>query len=304
LKALGAIKLRWYKVEALPHHLNTAPPNPGNPAYSNSILFGPQHGRWLGRDLLESTEILVSKEPSLEVKGAWPKHPQAQNGGLGTIRFRLELELKGKLLSTRKAQTVRKGGIHPGVFRISFRTGDDLAGWLSSYFNIPNLFGSAGQGRAHQTELHQGTDCADVIVGAARKMGAKLPYSSVSGLIPKSKVQSKLLYLGEDQMVRLWTQEGAGAPQHLLWGKDLQRGDLVLIKYAQEDYTGRVWDHIGVLSSDQGQAGELDAKDLLLHMGYLYGLVEEEMGEQIPFIFQIRRFRRHILPRKKKVPAP
>ena len=69
LSELTDLRLAWYQVEPEPHHVS-APPNPGNPAYSNAVLFGKRHGRWLGYDSLEYHETLLAKatRASLELR--------------------------------------------------------------------------------------------------------------------------------------------------------------------------------------------------------------------------------------------
>lgn len=73
-------------------------------------------------------------------------------------------------------------GILPGVHRVSIRRGDDFVGWLSSYLLVPEVFGSAGGGRNHQTERFTGADCADVLVGAIRRMGRSTAGPTVSSM--------------------------------------------------------------------------------------------------------------------------
>ena len=68
LSALGEeISVQWFKVEPRPFHVNITPPNEGNPAYSNSVLFGPNHGKWLGYDTLEYLERPVEGETSSQL---------------------------------------------------------------------------------------------------------------------------------------------------------------------------------------------------------------------------------------------
>ncbi|MCA9559395.1 MAG: hypothetical protein KC583_12620 [Myxococcales bacterium] len=279
LAALGPdVRVRWLKVEPYPEHLETPPPNPGNPAYSNSVLFGPRHGTWLGYDTLEYSEIPVvpAPGPTLTVQRARPTHPWLQvNDGLGTIRYKVVVEVgDGRVFESPGVETAGRAGIAPSVTRISVRAADDLVGHLTSFYNVPNVFGSAGKGRRHQTELHQGADCADVIVGAARKAGKRVPYTSVAGLLRYTRTLSDRLQLSAEG---LFTRPAEGEPEPvaLRWGDDLKPGDLMLIKYSV-DYTGRTWDHIAVVARDDGAVpGLFDGGDAVMHMGYRVGLVDE-----------------------------
>jgi hypothetical protein len=292
LSALAdGVETTWSLVEPQMFHVTTAPPNVGNPAYSNSVLFGPGHGRWLGYDTLEYTERPLSHSgAALRITKATPTDPHlARNAGLGTMRYRISVVAPdGRSWQSPGADATSRTGIKNSVRRVSFRGGDDLVGWLESYFNVPNVFGSAGVGRRHQTDRHQGADCADVIVGAARKAGARLPYTSVAGLHRHTRSVSDVLRITDGRLF-----DADEAEVELRWGKDLRKGDLVLIKYGV-DFTGRAWDHIAVLVSDRGLPGVLDPEDEVLHMGYLYGLVREPLGAQRPAIIKLSRFRRRI----------
>jgi hypothetical protein len=287
------LRISWRLVEPTPHHVETPPPNFGNPAYSNAVLFGRRHGTWLGYDTLEYEQREVAQSPSLVVKQAQPTHPKlvAQSRGLGTVRYSVALTAGAKAWASPGPEAVAQGGISPRVFRISYRGADDLVGWLESLYNVPNVFGSAGKGRAHQTDRHQGADCADVIVGAARKAGARIDYTSVSGLYRETTPRSERLFLDQDGLHRI-EADGSHTPVVLRWGKDVQRGDLMLIKYKVADFTGRKWDHIGVLGDDAGTVGAFDVADPVLHIGYLYGLVSETAGSHGPAVVQFSRFKR------------
>lgn len=291
LAALGDdVEVRWTQVEPRMFHVDTPPPNVGNPAYSNSVLFGAGHGRWLGYDTLEYGErALPDRGGALTVTHATPSDRRLdRNGGLGTMRYRVQVRAGDREWSSPGTDSTVRAGIRNSVRRVSFRAGDDLVGWLTSYFNVPNVFGSAGVGRRHQTELHQGADCADVIVGAARKAGAKVPYTSVAGLRRHTKALSDVLRVSGARVT-----DAEETDVELRWGTDVRAGDLVLIKYGV-DFTGRAWDHIAVLAKDGGQPGVFDPGDEVLHMGYLYGLVREPLGAQHPAIIKLARFRRRI----------
>jgi hypothetical protein len=292
LSELGPHALFWARIEPRPHHVALDPPNPGNPAYSNSVLFGSKHGRWLGYDTIEyeETPIEGAVSPTLSLARVEPTDPKVDiNAGLGTMRYRVYLQLGGQLYASVGSDARTRGGIAPSVMRVSYRAGNDLVGQLASYFNVPNVFGSAGKGRRHQTELFQGADCADVIVGAARRAGARLPYSSVAGLLRHTQRLSGKLLLQHDGLFEIADEMPAGA-KHLSFGNDIRRGDLMLIDYAGFDGSPRSWDHIAVIAEDRGVVGQFDPEDIVLHMGYLYGLTREQASSQSPAIIQFVRF--------------
>jgi cell wall-associated NlpC family hydrolase len=307
--ALPAAQIDWALVEPRPFHQEREPPNPGNPAYSNSVLFGPRHGKWLGFDTLEYHETPVpgAGVPSLTVTRATPTEKRLDvNGGLGTMRYRVSVRVPpspagapasaalaaGFTGASPGADSVGPRGILPAVMRVSFRSADadDLVARLTGYFNVPNVFGSGGPGSdAHQAELYQGADCADVIVGAARRAGAQIPYSSVTGLYQHATAVTPVLYM---DAAGVRTAEGeAGVPARLRFGQDVRRGDLMLIDYRGFEASPRAWDHVAVVVEDAGEAGVFDPQDLVMHMSYLYGLTREPAATQAPALVQFLRWK-------------
>ncbi|MCB9556154.1 MAG: hypothetical protein H6707_08625 [Deltaproteobacteria bacterium] len=284
LRALGRIEaIRWFRVEPHPHHQNLPAPNEGNPAYSNSVLFGKNHGRWLGYDTLEYFETPIAggnDTPMLLVRDAHPSYAQLDRyGGLGTMRYKVAIKLGDRWVSSPGIESLTRSGISARVTRISFRErGEGYVDYLRGLFNVPNVFGSAGVGARHQTELYQGADCADVIIGAIRAAGVKLPYTSAAGLQRFARpvttrllmTKSQLLSVNRDQVVRL------------SFSTDVRPGDIMLIDYAGFNASPRAWDHVAVIDHDRGVSGVFDPQDPILHVGYLYGLTEEPAASQAP----------------------
>jgi hypothetical protein len=294
LARLGSLRWKWYRVEPRPHHVLTEPPNPGNPAYSNAVLFGPDHGKWLGYDRIEYVETPIPGQHAdcLVVRRTRPTHAKVDvNNGLGTMRYKVTLERDGQLLASPGIETVGRTGISPRILRVTFRSGDGWIGYLRGYFNVPNVFGSGGFGRKHQTELYQGADCADVIIGAVREAGGRMPYTSVLGLRRYTKPVTGRLLMTKDG---LHAAEG-GPRVTLRFGHEVQPGDLMLIDYYGFEGSPRSWDHIAVVDRDRGVRGQLDPQDPVLHMGYLYGLTEEPAVSQAPAWIRLVRLRPSIL---------
>jgi hypothetical protein len=209
------------------------------------------------------------------------------------MRYRFAARLPtGAAVAAPGAEAVGPRGILPAVMRVSFRAADsdDLVAYLAGFYNVPNLFGSAGAGPRHQTELHQGADCADVIVGGARKMGVSLPYTSVTGLFDVADPVTPALYLTPEGLFTAAPDEG-GAPLRPRFGTEIRRGDIMLIDYRGVDASTRAWDHVAVVTTDVGEAGVFDPRDLVMHMGYLYGLTEEPAASQAPAIVRFLRWK-------------
>lgn len=292
LSELGA-NFSWSRIEPRPHHVELAPPNHGNPAYSNAILFGPRHGAWLGYDKLEYKEGVIARatRSSLTVQRTRPSHPRVNvNGGLGTMRYKVEVRVDRPdmhLISSAGLLQMTPRGISTRVMRVTFRGSDHWVGFLRGYFNVPNVFGSGGHGKRHQTDGYQGADCADVIVGALRAAGARLRYTSARGLLRYAKPVSPRLLLTKKGIF----EAGSKRVVKLAFGRDVRAGDIMLIDYVGFAGSPRSWDHVAVIDRDAGTRGVFDAHDPILHMGYLYGLTEEPAQGEGPAHIQILRLK-------------
>jgi hypothetical protein len=175
------------------------------------------------------------------------------------VRYKVEVELAGQTVASPGAEAIDTFGVLPGVHRVSIRRGDDFLGWLSSYLLVPEVFGSAGGGRNHQTERFTGADCADVLVGAVRRMGrTDLAYTNVEGLPAYARIVA-----GPTEL------DDRGAPAHPIPG--VREGDLIRIDDgALRHHTPRSWDHVAALWQDRsdpdgpfhgGPDGQLDGFD-------------------------------------------
>ncbi len=94
-----------------------------------------------------------------------------------------------------------------------------------------------------------------------------------------------------------------GRRARLRFGKDVRRGDLMLIDYVGFNHTGRGWDHVGVVSADRGVKGWLDPADHHIHMGYKWGLQSEPLSSEGRAIVLFLRFRprvRRAMARREK----
>jgi hypothetical protein len=308
LSELGTPRFQWFRVEPRPHHVATDPPNKGNPAYSNAVLFGPNHGRWIGYDRIEydSKPVSGARESFLTVRRTRPSHPRVDvNGGLGTMRYKVRALIGSTVLVSTGEESVGRTGISPRVMRVTLRSDDTWVGHLRGYFNVPNVFGSGGYGARHQTALYQGADCADVIIGAAREAGARLKYTSVLGFKRYARPVTDKLLMTKTHILAL---DGPlkGRPVALRFGREVMPGDIMLIDYYGFNGSPRSWDHIAVIDRDRGVRGRLDPEDPVLHMGYLFGLTEEAAVNEAPAYIQILRFRpsiRRALRRHRRRPS-
>jgi hypothetical protein len=293
--------VRWLTVIPLMDHEDLPPPNPGNQAYSNTVLYGPEHGKWLGFDTLEyRTAELLDKdgrprtEPTLTVTRAASTIAGIDHRGAGSNWFAAQVQLPdGQTIRTPDGDDLDNLGLAPEVMRVSYRLGDDYLGWLGTYFNVPDVFGSAGPTDArHQTDRYTGTDCADVLVGALRAAGhTEIGYTSISGLGTYATPISDALLMDADGLS--WAD--AETATALRWGEEVRPGDLLVINY-EDDPDGqlpRSWDHIGALVEDRGPTGPdgvLNGYDLLRHVT-AQGLDDRRLKTQAPMRYRIWRWK-------------
>lgn len=281
--------VRWSTVQ--PHGFRTQKAKNGATSefYSNVSTEPRSFGKWLGYDTIEYFETVVRDAGATapiagEVKG------EIDTKGLGTIRYKAEVIADGKTLASPGAESVNDYGITADVHRVSIRMSDDFLGWLSAYQLVPEVFGSAGSGRGHQTDRFTGADCADVLVGALRRSGrTDLDYTNVAGLPAYTTVVAKPVKLDDH-----------GMPEKEIGG--VKPGDLIRIDYAGElaHDNGRDWDHVAALWEDRsdpdgpqhgGPDGKLDGWDLVIHMGHPR-LVIEPLANQSPATIDVLRWRR------------
>ncbi len=293
---LGGVEVRWSLVE--PHGFRVGPATNGAtaPYYTNVSTTAADFGRWLGYDTIDYFET---------VRGAWAAGVEArrqpavvvateagamQVPGVGTVRYKAELRLaSGETFGSPGAEAVDRFGVLPNVHRVSIRASDDFVGWLGAYLLVPEVFGSAGGGANHQTERFTGADCADVMVGALRRMGRRdVRYTNVAGLVRHARVVAEPTGIDE-----------RGQAEQPIAG--VQRGDLIRIDYGGEDAgsTPRAWDHVAALWEDRSDPsgphrgaadGQLDGFDVVAHMGHPRVKVEP-LGRQMPATVDVLRWR-------------
>jgi hypothetical protein len=294
-------RIRWLQVVPLMDHRDLTPPNRGNPAYSNTVLYGPDHGSWLGFDTLEYDTIPMVDgggepvtAPVLTVTRSTSTVRGLDHGGAGSNWYAAEVQWPdGEATRTPDGDDLDNLGLSTDVMRVSYRASDDFIGWLGTYFNVPDVFGSAGATDArHQTERYTGTDCADVLVGAMRAAGhTGIRYTSISGLGTYAVATSDPLLMDADG--HSWTGPETRAELH--WGEDVFPGDMLAINY-EDDVSGslpRSWDHIGALVEDRGPDGPngiLDGHDILRHVTG-HGLDDRRLETQTPMRYRIWRWK-------------
>jgi hypothetical protein len=286
VERLEATAVRWSTIE--PHGFRNTRASNGATSdfYSNVSVDRTTFGRWLGYDHIDYFETALTETApriAATIRSTEPDAPQLP--GLGTIFYKVEIDGH----ASPGGEAVDTFGLSRSVHRVSIRAGDDFLGWLTAYLLVPEVFGSAGVGRDHQTERFTGADCADVLVGALRRTGrTDRPYTNVAGLPGYAR-----------QVAPSTELDAHGVPDHPITG--VERGDLIRIDYGGElrHHTPRGWDHVAALWEDRsdpagpahgGPDGQLDGFDLVIHMGHPR-LVIEPLARQAPATVDVLRWR-------------
>ena len=178
-----------------------------------------------------------------------PQNNPFYNAKLGSFWFEAEATLNnGKKVHSRGLKDMTYRGLSTKVLRVSYMESNDYIGYLTSFFNVPGIFGSI----SYQSKNYIGVDCADVLMATSAVMNKKkLKDYNVAMLVGKLKTEATVSIVN-------------GTPaKKLKWGEDFQRGDFVAVKYSPK---GR-FAHIGMLYEDANNNGILDREDLIINAG-------------------------------------
>lgn len=105
--------------------------------------------------------IAYERKELLQFRNKWTITPF--NGEeIGSFWFQVEFEKDSNIQHTPGIETAKIGGISPSVFRVSIRECDGYLGYLTTYFNVPGVFGSVPS----QSNNYLGIDCVDALVAA------------------------------------------------------------------------------------------------------------------------------------------
>jgi len=277
-------------------HVETPSPTPGVASFSNAVLFGPRHGRWIGydrleyetRDLAPADGVIDRDELSIESVAM-----SDETGGAGSAWFSAAVTLPdGTTVRAPDGASTDRLGLSRDVARVSLRADDSYLGWLSTYFGVASVFGSNGTSADHQTDRYTGADCADVLVGALRAEGARgQRYLSVAEIGEAAARTAGPFVIDAAGAVR--ARDGARVA--LRWTRDVRPGDLVTLDYLDDPGAAlpRAWDHIGAIVSDRNGDGVLDGGDALRHMGGR-GLTDTPLLHGGPVQIALWRWRRTV----------
>ena len=179
-----------------------------------------------------------------------PEDNQFYNAKLGSFWFEVEATLKnGKVIKSHGLKNNTNKGLSPKVFRVSYMLDKSYIGYLTTFFNVPGIFGSM----PYQSRNYIGVDCADVLVATSKVMNQEKNTKNynVVMLVDKFKTKEKFKIV-------------EGKPNRKLkWRTEFKKGDFIAVKYREN---GR-YAHIGMLYADENENGILDEKDSIINAG-------------------------------------
>jgi hypothetical protein len=265
--------IRWYKVEPLMMHAERGndPTVPGYLWYTNAYTpESPNGQRWIGFDKIDyrNTPLPEFDDQWLIPADARPTDRRYdRSGGMGTMRYRVELRAGDRRWSTPGAGATNYLGVEDSVFKLLVRADDSFVGHATTWCNVPGVFGS----HRLQVDRHIGIDCADLIVGAYRQWkGSGLEYTNVNGLPDFMTKVGKPLFLTHDG--NLPTKPDGRPAEPVAY----ERGLVIML-----DYPGTVaehYDHVVMLYRDNGN-GVVDGDDVILQCGPMEPIFSRLVGQ-------------------------
>ncbi len=254
-------KVRWFRIrpDTSPMYKNANHPWEKNPykwvglakiKYHRIELVG-LRGRWEIRpfDPPDSAHRRVANRAPAGLITRVPGEGRPDVQSVGSFWFQVEVEDSGTSVRSYGIEDNDKRGLNPKVFRVSRRDGKGYLGFLTSFFNVPGLFGSI----PYQSHNYIGVDCADVLVAAYCKWkNTRIKKDQcVAGLV------KGLLKVLESDL------RDGNPERRIRWGTDVRAGYLLAVRYVG----AKSYQHIGALAEDANSNGLLDAEDLVLHAG-------------------------------------
>lgn len=172
-----------------------------------------------------------------------------QHRDVGSFWYQAEVVANKNTYKSPGIESNTEKGLSPEVLRVSVRQGNDFIGYLTSYFNVPGVFGST----PYQVRNYIGVDCADVLMAAYSKWKNTPVINDYNVAMLTDKFQTQIK-----------TTITHGQPGgNIYWGKNVRAGDLIAVKYQGSSQ----YQHIGALYQDKNGNGLLDSEDIVIHAG-------------------------------------
>lgn len=224
--------------------------------YKNANFpWDPDAYKWTGFgkiDYLVRDFDAFKGQPEIEIKPEYLRLPVEMpyyHYDMGTFWVQVVAVKGGKTFSTAGVEAGTERGISPQVFRVSFRKDDSFIGYLSSFFNVPAVFGST----PYQSYHYIGVDCADALLSA---------HAHWIGYEMKKDVNVAAMVKAIKPVTSFEIEKGTPDKQ-VKWGSDIFPCDLIAVRYAGAN----MFQHIGALYEDANGNGILDDSDTVMHVG-------------------------------------
>jgi hypothetical protein len=246
VKAETKAQIRWYQIvpNTSKHYKNANHPWEPNP-YKWAGFGKIEYRKIELKQFKDLAEIELTAE-LLKRGNLWQSPYYAAH--LGSFWFQVVItDAKGNKISSPGLESKNDRGLSPKTFRVSYMKDGSYIGYLTSFFNVPGVFGSI----PYQSQNYIGVDCADVLMAAnAIKNKTQVRDLNVAWLVTNLKHVAK-------------KQSFIGAKTKFRWGKDIFPGDFIAVRYLKN----RQYAHIGALYEDKNNDGYLDGGDLVIHAG-------------------------------------
>ncbi len=167
---------------------------------------------------------------------------------VGSFWFQAQVEHKGRTDSSPGIGQCGERGLSPKVFRVSIRDGEGYLGYLTSFFNVPGLFGSV----PYQSGNYIGADCADILMAAYYRQKGQISAKDYN----VAMLVSKFPKIDECEITE-------GRPDKTVSWERIRPGDFIAVRYQ----SGLQYQHIGALLADSDADGILGPGDMILHAG-------------------------------------
>jgi hypothetical protein len=252
-------KIRWLRIQP---DLSTTYKNANHPHEKNPykwVGFGKirylkkeltrYRGKWEIQPFEDNKSLWAKTWSSVNKLGKQYSTGQRYHEDVGSFWFQVEVEKDGRILRSYGIEDSGKRGLSPKVFRVSVRDGGGYLGYLTTFFNVPGVFGST----PYQCHNYIGVDCADVLVAAY----GQWKNTTITKDYCVATLVDCLPKVAEFSLI------GGSPGKKLRWGKDLYSGDIVAVRYGGR----KRYQHIGALSGDANGNGILDRSDPVIHAG-------------------------------------
>lgn len=204
--------------------------------------------KWVGL-----ARIRCDKEEFVEARGLW--EVEVPSDQAGSFWFQAEVEKDGKVSRSPGIEASDRRGLSPSVFRVSFREGPGFLGWMTSFFNVPALFGSI----PYQSNNYIGADCADTLMAAYGKWTGK----------ETERNYNVAMMVSEFPKVAEFDLDHDSVSKRIPWSV-VRPGDWIAVRYgpsATRSGWAKTYQHIGALVADEDGDGIVSTGDKVLHAG-------------------------------------